>query len=282
MLAVVGGLACGPVVAVGCSMSVKSAGRRASLIRGRALLSASRGFAACDVAPAVLTMGRRASSWAVPCAAGRARLENLPLGLACGAAGGVFKAGMATYHVQAVQALAGGPGRCGGAMTVRSAAGAGAVVVASVVACGRMPFLLAEWASLPPAWSGVYIAMEGFVGRSLAALDILRGASVARRDDDGAIMIGGNAVIADDGRLLVVPSLAEAQEWAAGATESLALLVGYAVGYVGAQRSAKLDASRKTTRVVVAKVGDRINGGSLGRGQARALQADLDWRQRRL
>lgn len=281
LLSVLPGLACGPVVDVGVVLSARSAARRVALMRGRAMLGASRGFAACDVAPAIMTLGRRASSWAVPCAAERARLENLPVGMACGAVGGVFKVGMDTYHVHAVPALVGGPGRYAGAMMVRSAASASAAAM-SAVACGRKPFILADWAQLPPAWLEVEVEASGFVGRSLAALDILRGASVARRDGDGAILIGGNAVIADDGRLLTVPSLAEAQEWAAGATESLALLVGYAVGYVGAQRSAKMDASRKATRVVVAKVGDRINGGLLGRGQARALQADLDWRQSRL
>ena len=282
LVAAPGALTCGPAVAVRCAMSARGLARRAPLMRGRAMLRAARGFAACDVAPAVLTVVRHMASWPVSCAADRARLESVPVGLSCGAVGGLFKASMDTYHVRAVQASASGPGRYGGAVIVRSAAKASVTVVESVAACGRKPFLLADWAQLPPAWLEVEVEASGFVGRSLAALDILRGASVARSDDDGAILIGGNAVVGDDGRLLTVPSLAEAQEWAAGSTEALALLVGYAVGYVGAQRSAKLDASRKATRVVVAKVGERINAGLLGRGQARALQADLDWRQMRL
>lgn len=142
--------------------------------------------------------------------------------------------------------------------------------------------MLADWAELPPAWLEVEVDASGFVGRSLAALACLRGASVAWRDDDGAILIGGNALIGDDGRLISVSSLADAQAWAAASTEALALIVGYAVGYVGAQRSAKLESSRKATRNVVVKVGERINGGTMGLGQARALQADLDWRQVRL
>ena len=148
--------------------------------------------------------------------------------------------------------------------------------------CGRSAWALESWADLPGPWASVVVPDVGYVGRSLAALDWLRGAAVEWQEATGRVLVAGRVVIGDDGRPVLVVSSALALGVVVRAAAAIESAIGAAVGLVGSDRGKRMDAVRKGQRGTVAKGARWVGHASLSPGQSRALQAEFNWRERRL
>ena len=148
--------------------------------------------------------------------------------------------------------------------------------------CGRSAWALESWADLPGPWASVVVPDVGYVGRSLAALSWLRGESVEWQEPSGRVLVGGKVVIGDDGRPVLVVSSALALGVVVRAAAAIESAIGAAVGLVGSDRGKRMDAVRKGQRGTVAKGARWVGHASLSPGQSRALQAEFNWRERRL
>jgi len=157
-----------------------------------------------------------------------------------------------------------------------------AVRVSASRAAGRVARLLEVWDTLPAPWAAVVVPQVGFVGRSLAALEYLRGAAVGWDAASGAVSVGGQVVVGDDGGTVRAASVEGAAAVIARQCESLAVVVGVAIAHRGEVRQAKADRLRKSARIAVGKAAKALARGGIEANRARALQAELLWRESRI
>ena len=148
--------------------------------------------------------------------------------------------------------------------------------------CGRSAWALESWAELPGPWASVVVPDVGYVGRSLASLDWLRGASVEWQESTGRVLVAGRVVIGDDGLPVLVDSSAVAMSVIVRGAAAIEAAIGVAAGYSGDERERRMNAIRKGQRGTVTKAAKWIGHPSLSVGQSRALQAEFNWRERRL
>lgn len=148
--------------------------------------------------------------------------------------------------------------------------------------CGRSAWGLESWSDLPGPWASVVVPDVGYVGRSLAALDWLRGASVEWQESTGRVLVAGRVVIGDDGLPVLVDSSAVAMSVIVRGAAAIEAAIGVAAGYSGEERERRMNAIRKGQRGTVTKAAKWIGHASLSAGQSRALQAEFNWRERRL
>jgi len=165
---------------------------------------------------------------------------------------------------------------------VRAAAMVSSVTVGQPSACGRFDRLLEGWSALPAPWEDVAVPAVGYVGRSLAALAVLRGAEVVWSSSDGRVSVGGLVLIADSGQPALAASAAAADAEVVRACKALVVAIGISAGYAGEERRRQQEASRAAHRRIVAKVARWVGDQSLSVGQSRALQAELRFREARL
>lgn len=157
-----------------------------------------------------------------------------------------------------------------------------ALQVSTSRAAGRVARLLEIWDTLPAPWAAVVVPQVGFVGRSLAALEYLRGAAVAWDAASGAVSVGGQVVVGDDGGTVRASSVEGAAAVIARQCESLAVVVGVAIAHRGELRQAKADRLRKSARIAVGKAARALARGGIEANRARALRAELLWRESRI
>lgn len=163
----------------------------------------------------------------------------------------------------------------------RRAARASAVLPA-VWPCGRFDRALEAWAELPAAWQAMVVPEVGYIGRSLAALQYLRGDAVVWVPASGLVEVGGRVLIGDDGRGFVVGSYEQALAAVVRSCGTLAASIGVSACYVGADRVTRQNAIRRAHREAVKKAAARVGHPSLSRNQSVALQTELRWRESRL
>lgn len=148
--------------------------------------------------------------------------------------------------------------------------------------CGRVSWSLESWADLPGPWASVVVPAVGYVGRSLAVLAMLRGASVEWQEASGRVLVGGQVLIGDDGRPVLVGSDQLAMSVVLKGADALESAIGAATTMIGVYREDRMNAIRRGQRGTVAKAARWVGHASLSAGQSRALQAELAWRERRL
>lgn len=148
--------------------------------------------------------------------------------------------------------------------------------------CGRVSWSLESWADLPGPWASVVVPAVGYVGRSLAVLAMLRGESVEWHGASGRVLVGGQILIGDDGRPVLVGSDALALSVVLKGSDALESAIGAAATRSGVDRETRMNAIRKGQRGTVVKGARWVGHASLSVGQSRALQAELAWRERRL
>ena len=148
--------------------------------------------------------------------------------------------------------------------------------------CGRVSWALESWGDLPGPWAAVVVPAVGYVGRSMAVLAMLRGESVEWHGASGRVLVGGQILIGDDGRPVLVGSDALALSVVLKGADALESAIGAAVTLAGVDREKRMNAIRKGQRGTVAKAARWVGHASLSVGQSRALQAELAWRERRL
>ena len=157
-----------------------------------------------------------------------------------------------------------------------------ALQISASRAAGRVARLLEAWDTLPAPWASVVVPQVGFVGRSLAALEYLRGEALAWDSASGAVSVGGQVVVGDDGGTVRAASVEGAAAVIARQCETLAVVVGVAIAHRGEARQAKADLLRKSARIAVGKAARALARGGIEANRARALQAELLWRESRI
>lgn len=170
------------------------------------------------------------------------------------------------------------------ARSLRSArrAALASAVLPAVGSCGRFDRALEAWAELPAAWQALVVPEVGYIGRSLAALQYLRGDAVVWVPASGLVEVGGRVLIGDDGRGFVVGSYEQALAAVVRSCGTLAASIGVSACYVGSDRVTRQNAIRRAHRESVKKAAARVGHKSLSRNQSVALQAELLWRESRL
>ena len=148
--------------------------------------------------------------------------------------------------------------------------------------CGRVSWALESWGDLPGPWAAVVVPAVGYVGRSMAVLAMLRGASVEWQGASGRVLVGGQILIGDDGRPVLVGSDALALSVVLKGADALESAIGAAATRSGVDREKRMNAIRKGQRGTVVKGARWVGHASLSPGQSRALQAEFNWRERRL
>lgn len=148
--------------------------------------------------------------------------------------------------------------------------------------CGRSAWGLESWSDLPGPWASVVVPDVGYVGRSLAALDWLRGASVEWQESTGRVLVDGRIVIGDNGLPVLVNAFDVAMHVIIRGASAIEAAIGVAAGYSGAERERRMNAIRRGHQGAVAKAAKWVGHASLSSGQSRALQAEFNWRERRL
>jgi len=148
--------------------------------------------------------------------------------------------------------------------------------------CGRVSWALESWGDLPGPWASVVVPAVGYVGRSLAVLEVLRGAAVEWQDASGRVLVGGQVLIGDDGRPVLVGSDQIAVSVVMRAADALESAIGAASCEVGTERVKRMNSIRRGQRGAIAKAAKWVGHASISVQQSRALQAELAWRERRL
>jgi len=143
-----------------------------------------------------------------------------------------------------------------------------ALQVSTCRASGRVSRLLESWNDLPAPWAAFVVPQVGFVGRSLAALEYLRGAVVGWDAASGAVLVGGQVVIGDDGGTVRVASVDGAAAVVARQCDSLAVVVGVAIAHRGELRQSKADRLRQSARIAVGKASRALARGGIEANRA--------------
>jgi len=141
--------------------------------------------------------------------------------------------------------------------------------------------LLQEWSDLPEPWQGVAVPVVGFVGRSLSALEVARGAAVGWRQSDGALMVGGQVVLAGTGKAARFADAEQAARYLVKQLEELAEIAGAAACLRGDARRDYLGKRRSSARILIEKYAKGVLSEGLEAGKAAALRAELNWLEKR-
>lgn len=200
--------------------------------------------------------------------------------LACGRRVGVERGGLFVMGWPGVWSACSSSSRAAGVRV--QAVVNGSLAVSGLLACGRFDRLLAGWSELPSPWAVIDIPEVGYVGTSLAALAVLRGAAVSWSSSDGTVRVGGQIVIGDSGAPVLAASDAAAGRLIVRASQALVKAIGISAGLAGGERQKQQEGVRAAHARRAKKAGARVGADDLSPEQSRALQAELKWRESRL